>query len=59
MSAGDLGKAGPPRAQLVGTGLIGASVGLALRQRGWHVTGTDAADGLDAGARPGRKPQPT
>jgi len=25
----------------VGTGLIGASIGLALRARGWHVTGTD------------------
>jgi prephenate dehydrogenase len=29
------------RAQVVGTGLIGASVGLALRDRGWHVTGRD------------------
>ncbi|MGH9178913.1 MAG: prephenate dehydrogenase/arogenate dehydrogenase family protein [Acidimicrobiales bacterium] len=29
------------RAQLVGTGLIGASIGLALRARGWHVTGHD------------------
>jgi prephenate dehydrogenase len=29
------------RAQLVGTGLIGASIGLALRARGWHVTGQD------------------
>jgi prephenate dehydrogenase len=26
----------------VGTGLIGGSVGLALRARGWHVTGSDA-----------------
>lgn len=26
---------------MVGTGLVGASVGLALRRRGWHVTGTD------------------
>lgn len=33
--------ASPRRAGLVGTGLIGASVGLALRERGWHVTGTD------------------
>jgi prephenate dehydrogenase len=24
-----------------GTGLIGGSIGLALRERGWHVTGTD------------------
>jgi prephenate dehydrogenase len=31
----------PRRAQVVGTGLIGGSIGLALRQRGWHVTGRD------------------
>lgn len=29
------------RVALVGTGLIGGSVGLALRSLGWHVTGTD------------------
>ncbi len=29
------------RAQVVGTGLIGASVGRALRVAGWHVTGRD------------------
>ncbi len=29
------------RAQVIGTGLIGASVGAALRARGWHVTGSD------------------
>jgi prephenate dehydrogenase len=29
------------RANLVGTGLIGGSIGLALRARGWHVTGSD------------------
>lgn len=29
------------RAGVVGTGLIGASVGLALREAGWQVTGTD------------------
>jgi prephenate dehydrogenase len=29
------------RAQVVGTGLIGGSIGMALRQRGWHVTGRD------------------
>jgi prephenate dehydrogenase len=29
------------RAQIVGTGLIGGSIGLALRARGWHVTGRD------------------
>lgn len=29
------------RAAVVGTGLIGGSVGMALRARGWHVTGRD------------------
>jgi prephenate dehydrogenase len=29
------------RAQIVGTGLIGGSIGLGLRNRGWHVTGND------------------
>ena len=29
------------RAVIVGTGLIGASIGLALREQGWHVSGTD------------------
>lgn len=34
--------AGPPRrAQVVGLGLIGGSLGLALRGSGWHVTGDD------------------
>ena len=33
--------AAPGRAAVVGTGLIGGSIGLALRQRGWHVTGSD------------------
>lgn len=33
--------AGSPRAQVVGTGLIGGSVGMALREQGWRVTGTD------------------
>ncbi|HMC40501.1 MAG TPA: prephenate dehydrogenase/arogenate dehydrogenase family protein, partial [Acidimicrobiales bacterium] len=34
---------GPParRAQIVGTGLIGGSIGAALRRRGWVVTGDD------------------
>jgi prephenate dehydrogenase len=31
-----------PRALVVGTGLIGGSIALALRQRGWHVAGIDA-----------------
>jgi prephenate dehydrogenase len=30
-----------PRAAIIGTGLIGGSIGLALRARGWHVTGRD------------------
>ncbi|MCC6226079.1 MAG: prephenate dehydrogenase/arogenate dehydrogenase family protein [Microthrixaceae bacterium] len=29
------------RAQIIGTGLIGGSVGLGLRAAGWHVSGTD------------------
>jgi prephenate dehydrogenase len=29
------------RATVVGTGLIGGSIGMALRQRGWHVSGVD------------------
>lgn len=33
--------AAPPRAAVIGTGLIGGSIGLALRERGWHVVGTD------------------
>lgn len=32
---------GPQRASIIGTGLIGSSIGLALRAAGWHVTGTD------------------
>jgi prephenate dehydrogenase len=31
----------PGRAAIVGTGLIGGSIGLALRAQGWHVTGRD------------------
>lgn len=30
------------RATIIGTGLIGGSVGLALRSQGWHVSGVDA-----------------
>lgn len=30
-----------PRAAVIGTGLMGGSVGMALRARGWHVTGWD------------------
>ena len=32
----------PRRALVVGTGLIGGSLGTGLRRRGWHVTGHDA-----------------
>lgn len=31
----------PRRAGIVGTGLIGGSIGLGLRAQGWHVTGCD------------------
>jgi prephenate dehydrogenase len=42
------------RALVVGTGLIGGSIALSLRQRGWHVAGIDAdgermAEALSAG----------
>ncbi len=30
-----------PRANIVGVGLIGGSIGLALRRAGWHVSGVD------------------
>ena len=36
------------RALVVGTGLIGGSIALGLRRRGWHVSGLDA----DEAARP-------
>ncbi|MCU1351385.1 MAG: tyrA [Acidimicrobiales bacterium] len=44
-----------PRAAVVGMGLIGGSIGMALRARGWHVTGADldeaaAARALELGA---------
>ena len=38
------------RAAVVGTGLIGGSIALALRARGWHVTGTDRDEGRAARA---------
>jgi prephenate dehydrogenase len=38
------------RAMIFGTGLIGGSVGAGLRQRGWHVSGVDIADGVAARA---------
>jgi prephenate dehydrogenase len=39
------------RAQLIGTGLIGGSVGLALRRDGWFVTGHDTDITVAARAR--------
>jgi prephenate dehydrogenase len=39
----------PGRAVVVGTGLIGGSIGMRLRQLGWHVTGRDRD--TDAAAR--------
>jgi prephenate dehydrogenase len=39
------------RAAVVGTGLIGGSIGLALRARGWHVTGHDSDRGRAEQAR--------
>jgi prephenate dehydrogenase len=38
------------RAQIVGVGLIGGSIGLALRAQGWHVTGRDRAEAMAARA---------
>lgn len=38
------------RATLIGTGLIGASIGLALRMQGWWVSGVDVAEGVVARA---------
>ena len=32
------------RANIAGLGLIGGSLGLALAERGWHVTGLDLDD---------------
>ncbi len=51
MAAGDAS----PRAAIIGTGLIGGSIGLALREQGWWVAGTDqnaavAAEALGRGA---------
>jgi len=40
-SPADSAAPAPARAAVIGTGLIGGSIGLALRARGWHVTGAD------------------
>ncbi|HWM19594.1 MAG TPA: prephenate dehydrogenase/arogenate dehydrogenase family protein, partial [Ilumatobacteraceae bacterium] len=37
--------ASPRRANVIGLGLVGGSIGLALRERGWHVSGDDADAG--------------
>ncbi|MEA2844688.1 MAG: prephenate dehydrogenase, partial [Actinomycetota bacterium] len=55
LSEKEAGLSDRPRAAVVGTGLIGGSIGLALRARGWHVTGRDldndrAARALELGA---------
>jgi prephenate dehydrogenase len=41
-SVSDTARAEVGRAEVIGTGLIGGSIGLALRARGWHVSGWDA-----------------
>lgn len=38
----------PRRAQIAGTGLIGGSIGKALRARGWFVTGRDVVEANQA-----------
>ena len=40
-AAAERAEPAPGRAAVVGTGLIGGSIGMALRARGWHVTGHD------------------
>ena len=39
-----MGDSGTRRASIIGTGLVGGSVGLALRAQGWHVTGVDSSE---------------
>jgi prephenate dehydrogenase len=41
----------PRRAAVIGTGLIGGSVAAALREAGWHVTGSDADPTVQQRAR--------
>ncbi|HMD44904.1 MAG TPA: prephenate dehydrogenase/arogenate dehydrogenase family protein [Acidimicrobiales bacterium] len=50
VGAGD-GPGAPRRAVVVGAGLIGGSIGRALRARGWHVTGSDTAPDRATAAR--------
>ena len=54
---------GPRRAEVIGTGLIGGSVAAALRERGWHVSGSDLdadtlSDALDLGILDATGPDP-
>ena len=49
-AAGNGLPAAPGRAMIFGTGLIGGSVGMALRDKGWYVSGVDAAPGVAAQA---------
>jgi prephenate dehydrogenase len=51
------------RAAVIGTGLIGGSIGMGLRDRGWHVTGWDrdekrSARALELGALDEVAPEP-
>src|ERR1019366_4234680 len=41
----------PRRAQVIGLGLVGTSIALALKARGWHVTGRDLDDSRARRAR--------
>ncbi len=45
------GRPAARRANVVGVGLIGGSIGLALRARGWHVSGVDHDEARLARAR--------
>lgn len=40
------GVAAGRRADIIGTGLIGSSIGMALRAQGWHVSGSDSDDAV-------------
>ena len=51
MAGRGMGGAHGRRAAVIGTGLIGASIGLALREQGWHVTGRDASAEAEEAAR--------
>jgi prephenate dehydrogenase len=50
-ATGGAADGGPRRAQIIGTGLIGGSVGLGLRALGWHVTGRDRSQAAADRAR--------